>query len=208
MRPGAPERELLGGGRKERGSHQGGLHVLLFVQLTGRKSDQRVRLQLILDETPQALKNKWVEERLQYYIGASHTPRDERIEASALQPLQCHAWDKWEICCGGSSAATRRSRGCRKSRRQRTRQPSRLWGDWPPGKQGAIRRGTGYGRARHRSLILHSAETHAACQTAAHPGGTIFAGTGPPWKRGGFVRVSGFRESTCLEHVLDLRLPT
>ena len=33
-----------------------------------------------------------------------------------------------------------------------------------------IRRGTGYGRARQQSLILHSAELHAACQTAAHPG--------------------------------------
>ena len=51
-----------------------------FVQLTGRKSDQRVRLQLILDEPPEALENKWVEERLQYYIGASHTRHQEMRE--------------------------------------------------------------------------------------------------------------------------------
>ena len=37
-----------------------------FVQLTGRKHDQRVRLQLILDEPPEKLENKWIEERLQY----------------------------------------------------------------------------------------------------------------------------------------------
>ena len=63
-------------------ARKGGTRV---VQLTGRKADQRVRLQLILDEPPEELENKWIDERLlQYYMRCEpHAPpRDERMEAS------------------------------------------------------------------------------------------------------------------------------
>ena len=55
-----------------------------FLQLSGRKADQRVRLQLILDEPPLALENKWIKERVEYYMRCEpHAPpRDERMEAS------------------------------------------------------------------------------------------------------------------------------
>ena len=116
-----PKRELLGGRGPRRGSHERGLHVQLLQRLLeGQErrhplcpTQHRVRLELILDEPPNALEHKWVKERLQYYMRCEpHAP--PRWKPVGLQPRSAVS------CCGGSSSVAPTSRDWpRSSRRQR-----------------------------------------------------------------------------------------
>ena len=68
---------LLGGGHKGEGSDQGGLNAQIlpglwkasrggsrFLQITGEHRGSLASLQLVLDEPPEALYNKWIKERI------------------------------------------------------------------------------------------------------------------------------------------------
>ena len=168
MRPGPPECELLGSGRKASWSHQGRIHVLLlkakgggtrFLQLSGRKADQRVRLQLILDEPPQALENKWIKERVEYYMRCEpHAPPEMRewrpVVGQGSASATRMAWGTWGSFCGTSFCRTLRSQGLPRSMGQRKRLSSR--GDCHSqrgrGGAGAVspdpnRPGTGWGQS-------------------------------------------------------------
>lgn len=53
-----------------------------LVQLTGRMRGERVSMHLILDEPPQKLHNKWIEDRIEYYKRVEPTAplRDEALD--------------------------------------------------------------------------------------------------------------------------------
>ena len=53
-----------------------------FLQITGEHRGSLASLQLVLDEPPEALYNKWIKERMEFYkrVEPCAAPRDERLE--------------------------------------------------------------------------------------------------------------------------------